>query len=95
MKRIPAARLRNVSPGFFAALGIPLVSGRDFTDDDRAGSERVVIVSQSIADRLFPAGDALNRRLWWTDVYFGKAEPRRIVGIVSDVDDVSSRRARR
>ena len=63
----PRARLRIVSPGFFAALGVPLLAGRDFTDDDRRGSELVVIVSQSVAQRLFPNGDALNRQIWWTD----------------------------
>ena len=83
----PHARIRNVAPGFFAALGVPILAGRDFTDDDRGGSEPVVIVSQSIAQRLFPNADAVNRHLWWTDPYFGKPEPRRIVGVVADVDD--------
>ena len=45
----PRARFRSVSPGFFAALGIPLIAGRDFTDADRNGAERVVIISQSVA----------------------------------------------
>ena len=93
----PRARLRNVTPGFFAALGVPIVAGRDFTDDDRRGSELVVIVSQSVAQRLFPNGDAVNRRLWWTDPLFGKPAPRRIVGVVADVDDenvVPGRRSR-
>jgi putative ABC transport system permease protein len=85
----PRGRLRNVTPGFFAALGIPIVAGRDFTDADRRGTDLVVIVSQSLARRLCPAGDALNRRLWWTDPYFGKPAPRRIVGIVADADDES------
>jgi predicted permease len=85
----PRGRLRNVTPGFFAALGVPLVAGRDFTDDDRKDSELVVIVSQSLAQRLFPNGDALNRHFWWTDPYFGKPQPRRIVGVVADVDDES------
>jgi putative ABC transport system permease protein len=83
----PHARFRIVAPHFFAVLGIPMLAGRDFTDDDRAGSERVVIVSESIAQRLFPDGNALNRRLWWTDSLFGKPQPRRIVGVVADVDD--------
>jgi predicted permease len=83
----PRARLRVVAPGFFAVLGVPLIAGRDFTADDRAGSESVVIVSQSIAQRLFANGDALNRKVWWTDPYFGKPLPRRIVGVVADVDD--------
>jgi putative ABC transport system permease protein len=83
----PHARLRIVSPGFFAVLGVPMVAGRDFTSDDRAGSERVVIVSESVARRLFPDGNALNRQLWWTEALFGKLQRRRIVGIVADVDD--------
>jgi putative ABC transport system permease protein len=83
----PHARLRIVAPRFFAVLGVPILAGRDFTDDDRAESEPVVIVSQSIAQRLFPNGDAVNRKLWWTDALFGKPQPRRIVGVVADVDD--------
>jgi predicted permease len=83
----PHGRLRIITPGFFSVLGVPLVAGRDFTADDRAGRERVVIVSESVARRLFPNGNALGHRLWWTDPYFGKPEPRRIVGVVADVDD--------
>jgi predicted permease len=83
----PHARLRNVTPGFFASLGVPLVAGRDFTTDDRRGSELVVIVSQSLADRVFPGGQALNRHFWWTDSILGPPVPRRIIGIAADVDD--------
>src|SRR5262249_10526949 len=43
----------------------------------------------SVAQRLFPNGEALNRRTWWTDPYFTGAQPRRIVGVVADVDDES------
>ena len=82
----PYALFRNVSPGFFAALGVPLLAGRDFTDDDRSGGEVVAIVSQSLAQRMFPNGDAVNRHLWWTDEVLGSAH-RRIVGVVADVDD--------
>jgi predicted permease len=87
----PRARARSVSPGFFATLGIPLIAGRDFTDADRLGSERVVIVNERIARELFTGQDPLNRQLMWTD---GIAKfinlntgPRRIVGVVADVDD--------
>lgn len=83
----PRARLRIVSPRFFDVVGVPLVAGRAFTDDDRGGGEPVVVVSQSVAQRMFPNGQALNRKFWWTDPYFGKPLPRRIVGIVADVDD--------
>ena len=75
----PTAQLRVISPEFFGVLGVPILTGRDFTDEE--GSD-VAIVSQSVARRLFPDGDAVNRRLW-----FGTAKPRRIVGIVADVDD--------
>jgi len=81
----PTARLRAVSPGFFEVLGVPILSGRDFTDEDRSDTEPVAIVSQSVAQRLFPNADAVNRRLWWGTR--GTPQPRRIVGIVADVDD--------
>ena len=54
----PRARFRTVSPGFFAALGVPIIAGRDFTDADRRDAEPVVIVSQSLAQRMFPTQDA-------------------------------------
>src|ERR1700684_4335049 len=54
----PRAEFRTVSPGFFAAVGVPILSGRDFNDSDRADTERVVIVSQSLAQRVFSGQDA-------------------------------------
>ena len=63
----PRAQFRTVSPGFFAALGVPILAGRDFSDADRRDGERVVIVSQSLAQHLFPNKDAVNRYLMWTD----------------------------
>jgi len=85
------AHFRSVSPGFFGTMGVPLVQGRDFNDGDKEGTERVVVVSQSLAQMLYPGQNALNRRLWWTDgviKFIGiSGEPRRIVGIVPDFDD--------
>ena len=63
----PRGRMRTISPGFFAALGIPLIGGRDFNEADRKTSEPVVIISQSLAQRMFPSGDAVNHHLRWTD----------------------------
>ncbi len=87
----PLGRFRSVSPGFFATLGVPILAGRDFNDADRKGSEKVVIVSQSLAQRMFPGQDPLNRHLRWTDPVIKfidlSVEPRRIVGVVADVDD--------
>ena len=87
----PRARFRTVSPGFFAALSVPLIAGRDFNDADRRYGERVVIVSQSVAQRMFPNQDAINRHVMWTDQVMKFIEvspaPRRIVGVVADIDD--------
>ena len=87
----PRARFRTVSPGFFDALGVPIIAGRDFSDADRHDAEPVVIISQSLAKRMFPTQDALNRRLMWTDPvmqFIGvRTAPRRIVGIAADLDD--------
>jgi predicted permease len=85
------AKFRSVSPGYFETLGLPLLAGRDFRDTDKNGSERVVIVSQSLAKTLFPGQDAVNRELRWTDgvmKFVGiSMDPRRIVGVVPDLDD--------
>ena len=85
------ARFRSISPGYFDTLGMPLLEGRDFKDSDRAGSERVVIISQSVAQKLFPGQTALNREMRWTDgvmKFIGiSTEPRRIIGVVPDFDD--------
>src|SRR5436853_1700629 len=87
----PRAQLRTISPGFFAALGVPMIAGRDFSDSDRRGGESVVIVSQSLAQRMFPNQDAVNRHIMWTDPVMKfidiSAAPRRIVGVAADVDD--------
>jgi predicted permease len=87
----PRAQFRTVSPGFFSALGVRMIAGRDFNDGDRRDGERVVIVSQSLAARMFPNLDAVNRKLMWTDPvtkFIGVSnDPRRIVGIVPDIDD--------
>jgi predicted permease len=85
----PTGRLRIVSPEYFAVLGVPIVAGRDFTDSDRTNKELVAIVNQSVAQRLFPDGDALNRRLTPTNLgtNLGSFGTGRIVGIVADVDE--------
>lgn len=85
------AKFRSVSPGFFATFGVPILNGRDFNDGDKAGAERVVIISQSLANLLYPGQNPLNRKLWWTDgvmKFIGiSTEPRRIVAVVPDFDD--------
>jgi predicted permease len=89
----PRARFRTVSPGFFEALGVRMIAGREFDDSDRADGEKVVIISESVAKRMFPSlsKDAVNRKVMWTDPVFkfigSSTGPRRIVGVAADVDD--------
>ena len=85
------AKFRSVSPNFFATFGVPILEGRDFNDGDKDGSERVVIISQSLAQMLYPGQDAVNRTMRWTDgvmKFIGISyEPRRIIAVVPDFDD--------
>ena len=87
----PRGQFRIVSPGFFAALGVPLIAGRDFNDLDRQGSEPVVIISQTLAHRVFPNEEPLNRHITYTDPllkFIGlKPTPLRVVGVAGDIDD--------
>jgi putative ABC transport system permease protein len=94
----PRAKWRTISPGFFAALGVPILQGRDFNDLDTNSAEPVAIISQTLAQRMFPGQDAVGRHVYWTDPVFqfiagSDAEksrfmaPHRIIGVAADVDD--------
>ncbi len=85
----PTARMSYVSRDYFKVLGVPIVAGRDFTDGDRDRKERAAIITQSLARRLFPNGDAVNRLLTATNLGTNRETfvPRRIVGVVADVDE--------
>jgi predicted permease len=87
----PRASFRTVSPGFFKSLGVPIIAGRDFNADDRSDTEKVVIISESVARRMFNSQDAVNRKMMWTDPvmkFIGiSTGGRRIVGIAADLDD--------
>ena len=78
----PAANHERVSPGYFAALGIPFVGGRDFAWSDDAATPRVAIVSETAARRYFPGGQAIGRRFRWLA---GPSEWITVVGVVGDV----------
>jgi predicted permease len=95
----PRAQSRVISPGFFAALGVPIVAGRDFNAlDGQNNEEPVVIVSETLAKRMFPNQDAVNRHVYWTDPvlqFFPGTDvekarlvaPHRIIGVTADIDD--------
>src|SRR6266446_5485474 len=107
----PRAQWRVISPGFFASLGVPIIAGRDFNALDgrnndgqnnngqsNKNEEPVVIVSQALAQRMFPNQDAVNRHVYWTDpvlqfmdgTELQKARfvaPHRIIGVTADIYD--------
>jgi putative ABC transport system permease protein len=87
----PRSQLRSITPGFFSALGVPILEGRDFNDLDRKDKEPVVIISESVAQKMFPGRDPLNRHVWWTDPvlkFIGMDSTKmRVVGVVGDIDD--------
>ena len=94
----PRALWRTISPGFFTALGVPIIAGRDFNALDDQNREPVAIVSATLAQRMFPGQDPINRHVYWTDPVFeflpGTASekarftsPHRIIGVAADIDD--------
>jgi predicted permease len=88
----PRAQARNISPGFFAALGVPILAGRDFSELDLRTKDSVIIISQTLAQRMFPNQDPLNRHIYWTEPVFKALSseplaPQRIIGVAGDLDD--------
>ena len=73
----------RVSPGYFAALGTPIVAGRDFDGGDRRGSEIVAIVNQSFATTFF-GGPAVGRRFTIPSDRGDGGVEYRVVGVVAD-----------
>lgn len=76
------------TPGYFSALRIPLLRGRDFSDADTGGAPGAVIVNEAFARRYWPDGDALGARIWIGGgrlSILGSEPQREIIGIVGDV----------
>jgi predicted permease len=72
-----AAEPGYISPGYFQTLGVRLTRGRDFDARDRGDAERVVIVNQLLADRLWPNQDAIGRRM----TFVGQRVPLTVIGV--------------
>jgi putative ABC transport system permease protein len=70
-----------VSPGFFETLGVTALRGREFSEFDSAGAPRVVVINQSLADRIFAGEDAVGRAL----AIGPKSEMATVVGVVPDL----------
>ncbi len=83
--RVPAAGeppphgdIRDVTPGYFEALSIPLLRGRTFTDQDRVTTERVTIIDDVLARRYWPNEDPIGKKI-------RLGNPMTIIGVVGHV----------
>src|SRR5262245_19032011 len=81
---VPACNEQFVAPGFFRAMHIPLIRGRDFTETDDGRTERSVIIDETLAKRYWPNEDPIGKRL-----KFGGPQSQTpwntVVGVVGDV----------
>jgi len=77
----PEAVVRAVSPAYFDVMQIPLVSGRPFDRDDSASASARVVISRTLAERLFPSEPAAGRQVWLA----AREQMAEIVGVVGDV----------
>ena len=80
----PTAAYRVVLPGYFRTMGLPLLAGRDFTDQDRRDAPGVVIVNQFTAARHWPGENPIGRRITLEDDADGKPVWQTIVGITKN-----------
>jgi putative ABC transport system permease protein len=81
----PVARYRVVTPGYFAAIGMSLRRGHDFTARDNELAPGVAIINETFARKFFPNQDAIGQRI----AHSGREDkPLEIVGVVGDVKDV-------
>lgn len=78
----PEAYMRVVSDGYFEAAGVRVLKGRGFTEADRASSEPVAIVNETLARTLWPGQDAIGQ-------FVTQDGGRRVVGVVEDVRHAS------
>jgi len=83
--RIRGGHIRQVTPGYFEAMGIKLIAGRTLTDDDRATSERVAVVNRAFVRQYYPDRDPLTGAFAYGYPTVNRKTMTRIVGVVDDV----------
>ncbi|MFI5094991.1 MAG: ABC transporter permease [Candidatus Acidiferrales bacterium] len=76
--------MNNVAPNYFRTMGIPILQGRDFNEHDRPGAPLVAIVSQRLAQRLWPDQNVVGRRIEWPSWVGAPRPPIEIVGVSAD-----------
>ena len=84
MAHQPEVGVRLVSSGYFSAIRVPLVRGRDFTPADGPTAPGVVVVSEAMAKQFWPNQDPIGKRLTMT---FFPERVREVIGVVGDVKD--------
>jgi len=84
MNKRPLGLTRSISPGYFRTLGIPLLSGRDFTERDGEDQPLVVILSNSTAKKLFPNENPLGHQIFF-GADNGNGLAVEVMGVVGDV----------
>jgi len=82
--REPKASYRVVTPGYFRAIGIPVLEGREIDERDNATGQQVVVVSRSLADLAWPHADPIGHRITF-DPHTPNAPLYSVVGVVGDV----------
>ncbi|HYL47447.1 MAG TPA: ABC transporter permease [Candidatus Limnocylindrales bacterium] len=87
--KFPTADYASVSPEYFGVMSIPLLRGRGFSQQDVSSSPRVAIVSESLVRTYFSDDNPIGKRIIFA-LPPNSGVPREIVGIVSDVRDVSA-----
>jgi predicted permease len=80
----PMADYRAISPGYFDTMGVSLLAGRPFSDADKEGAPRVVIVNQRLAKFIWPGQNAVGKQLRWTQKNYDVG-PLTVVGVAGDV----------
>lgn len=83
--KIRGAQVRFVTPGYFEALGVKLIAGRSFTDDDRQATERVALVNRAFVRQYYPDRDPLTGAFYYGYPKVDRKNVTRIVGVIDDV----------
>jgi putative ABC transport system permease protein len=94
----PQAFSNLVTPEFFPTMGIPLLRGRDFTEEDKVNSPAVVIVSQAMAQKYWPNQDPIGREIRFPNPHLaagvgGGPHQATVIGVVGDIKQIETRDA--
>ena len=81
------ARYHMATPGYFSAMGIPLLEGRFFTDADKKDAPMALIINHAMAERYWPHEDVIGKRITFQDAPKKDSDWMTVVGVVGDVKD--------